>query len=165
MATKQEVVSVIERMSKAFRNFQPQSIEAMKDQAEIWVEKLAVYPGLIVQQAGEFAIENYKFFPAMSEMLSECKRVFAVEIERCNSKWLNLRDPMLHNPVGKKPARTEFEKLAQDWRRIGRTDQADFVLKYYEDYKDREWTPPSPEKVEAFRQKCAIAAKKMSVRE
>lgn len=165
MASKQEVVSVIGRLSKAFRNFNPQSVEAMKDQVDIWAEKLARFPAYIVGQAGEFAIENSKFFPALAEMLADCRRIYADEVTRLNGDWLGLRDPMLQKPIGQKPKRAEFEALADGWRRIGLTEQAEFALYFYDENVDYKWQPPSPERLAQYRSRLNAVAQKMSGRE
>jgi hypothetical protein len=136
-----------------------------KDEVAILVNEYYVELKMYSDYVFENAVENIKRyeseFPTIAVTRNYCKSFYSGEIDRLNKVWKELRDDMKSR---NKPERAGFEKHAGDWRKLGIPNQADFIMQYYEEYKDYQWQPPNPEQLRAYRKSTERLAEKMEVK-
>jgi hypothetical protein len=69
MATRQDVLKIIDLLTKNYQNFHPKSAEAMKGMTEIWIDELAICIPEYLEIGAHNIIRTSKFFPSVADML------------------------------------------------------------------------------------------------
>ena len=104
---------------------------------------------------------NESDFPTLSTLLYYCGKFWISEIDRLNKNWKELKDDIF---TENKPTEDEFKKLANEWRKLGVPDQADFVMKFYKENKDYHWLPPDSEKLKEYKKRLEKVTEKLEVK-
>jgi hypothetical protein len=159
MATKHEIQKAVMRLSQAFTAFKPDP-EDMKGFMELVYEKLANFPTLVINEAVEQIIETENYFPRIAEMITACIRVLDKHTYRLSERHTSLKLDWHGDKIH--PIET-WQKLANEYKKIGWTNTAAAVMDDYKEY-GKLCRRVTPEQIEQARQRISGVKENMEAK-